>query len=105
MSALHTHSTAAPPAMTDEGGQYVAFSTAGNTYAVPIMAVQEIKSWQSTPPIPQRSKASRGVLDIRGTIVEVLELGVLLGNPPVEPSPESVVIVLAVEEATIGLLV
>ena len=45
------------------------------------------------------------MLDIRGTIVEVLELGVLLGSQPVAPKPESVVIVVTVDDATVGILV
>jgi purine-binding chemotaxis protein CheW len=108
MPALQTQNRTDSAAMSREGGgQFVAFTTGGNIYAVPIMAVQEIKSWQSTTPIPRRSPASRGVLDIRGTIVEVLELGVLLGSKPVEPRPDSVVIVLGVEpdETIVGILV
>lgn len=104
MPALQ-HVSEAPSAVLLESGQFVAFSTGGQTYAVPIMAVQEIRSWQATTPIPRRAPASRGVLDIRGTIVEVLELGVLLGSGPVEPKPESVVIVLREDGATVGLLV
>ena len=104
MRGLDTPLEAVPSIML-EGGQFVAFSTGGNTYAVPIMTVQEIRSWQATTPVPRRSEASRGVLDIRGTIVEVLELGVLLGREPVEPSAESVVVVLTVDEMTIGILV
>jgi len=105
MSALLQPAAVPAAQLLLESGQFVAFSTGGHTYAVPIMAVQEIRSWQATTPIPRRSPASRGVLDIRGTIVEVLELGVLLGSSAVEPRPESVVIVLMVEHLTLGLLV
>ncbi|MEQ1769548.1 MAG: chemotaxis protein CheW [Devosia sp.] len=93
------------PVGAAEPGQFVAFSSAGSTYAVPIMTVQEIRSWQATTLIPRRTAASRGVLDIRGTIIEVVELGVLLGADPVEPRPGSVVIVIDVGQATLGVLV
>ena len=86
-------------------GQYVTFSCGETAYAVPIMAVREIRSWQPTTPLPGRVGAARGVLDIRGTVVEVFDLAALLGGSPIKPSTASVVLVLALETKIVGILV
>lgn len=86
-------------------GQYVTFSCGATAYAVPIMAVREIRSWQPTTPLPGRVGAARGVLDIRGMVVEVFDLAALLGGNPITPSTASVVLVLALESKVVGILV
>lgn len=85
--------------------QFVTFTSGGAFYGVEIMSVREIRSWQPTTPLPQRAVSARGVLDIRGSIVEVFDLGVVLGGPPLQATSGSVVLVLALENATVGLLV
>lgn len=89
----------------DTEGQFVAFRCGETNYAIPIMAVREIRSWQPTTSIPSRSAGSRGVLDIRGTVVEVFDLSMLLGGGPIVPTAGSVVLVLSLEERVIGLMV
>ncbi len=95
-----------PPVPLDHtAGQFVAFRCGNTNYAVPIMTVREIRSWQATTSIPRRESASRGVLDIRGTVVEVFDLGELLGYPPIETTAGSVVLVLALGDRVVGILV
>jgi len=85
--------------------QYVTFHSAGGQYGAGIMQVQEIRSWQPTAPLPNRSRAARGVLDIRGKVVEVFDLSVLLGEALFEPDKESVILVLSLPTRIVGLLV
>lgn len=85
--------------------QFVTFICGGVTYGVEIMLVQEIRSWQPTSKLPSRLSASRGVLDIRGKVVEVFDLGVLLGGAPLEAGHGNVVLVMSLEHAVVGLLV
>lgn len=86
-------------------GQFVAFRCGQTNYGIPIMTVREIRSWQPTTGIPGRLNSSRGVLDIRGTVVEVFDLNALLGGPETEPGAGSVVLVLALDDRVVGLLV
>lgn len=86
-------------------GQFVAFSCGASNYGIPIMAVREIRSWQPTTPIPGRNPAARGVLDIRGTVVEVFDLSALLGYAPITPTAGSVVLVLSLDDRAVGILV
>jgi purine-binding chemotaxis protein CheW len=85
--------------------QYVTFISNGAHYGVDIMAVREIRSWQPTTQLPGRSRGARGVLDIRGQVVEVFDLSLTLGGPPLEAAAGNVVLVLALEKRTIGILV
>ena len=85
--------------------QYVTFRSAGGHYGAGIMQVQEIRSWQPTAPLPNRSRAARGVLDIRGSVVEVYDLSLLLGDAQLEPDKGSVILVLCLPSRVVGLLV
>lgn len=94
------------PTRTGMGSvQFVTFSSGGNHYGVDIMAVREIRSWQPATQLAGRSAVSRGVLDIRGQVVEVLDLSILLGGRQTDAGRGSVVLVLARAERTLGLLV
>lgn len=108
MRALSHADIAGPPSILPTSAvprQYVTFSSAGASYGASIMQVQEIRSWQSTAPLPNRSRASRGVLDIRGAVVEVFDLSVLLGGGGLEPDKGNVILVLCLSERVVGLLV
>lgn len=85
--------------------QYVTFRSAGGQYGAGIMQVQEIRSWQPTSPLPNRPRAARGVLDIRGKVVEVYDLSMLLGEAALEPDKGSVILVLSLPTRIVGLLV
>ena len=87
-----------------ESNQYVTFRCGAAGYGVPIMAVREIRSWQPTTPVPGRGPASRGVLNIRGMVIEVLDLGVMLGQGPVVDGHGKVVLVLSHKEKHLGLV-
>lgn len=104
MNLQHMHDRAAPP-MAAEPEQYVTFRSGNSRYGIDVMTVQEIRSWQPTTPLPQRPSSARGVLDIRGQVVEVFDLGKLLGGPAFEPDAGSVVLVLSLENRAMGVLV
>jgi purine-binding chemotaxis protein CheW len=97
------HRSAAPVAA--EPAQFVTFRAGNSRYGIDVMTVQEIRSWQPTTPLPQRPSSARGVLDIRGQVVEVFDLGKLLGGAPFEPNAGSVVLVLSLEDRVMGVLV
>ena len=93
------------PATGADIEQFVTFSAGNNHYGVDIMAVREIRSWQPATQLAGRLPVSRGVLDIRGHVVEVLDLAALLGGRPTDADRGSVVLVLSRSDRTLGLLV
>lgn len=89
-----------PPA-----SQFVTFSAGNKAYGIDVMAVREIRSWSPTTPLPDGPFGARGVLDIRGSIVEVYDLCAILGGPATEAQPGHVVLVVSLGEHDVGVLV
>lgn len=53
---------------------YLAFALAGQDYAVPIIKVQEIREWSRVTPLPNSPRHIKGVLNLRGTIVPIIDM-------------------------------
>lgn len=79
-----------------DGSQFLTFLLAGEEYGVDILRVQEIKGWNAVTPIPNTPEYIRGVINLRGTIVPIVDLRRRFGLEPVEYGPMTVVIVLKV---------
>ena len=90
------------PAMAN---QFVTFNVGENAYGVDIMAVREIRSWTPTTELPDQAYGARGVLDIRGSIVEVFDLSLVLGSGGRDHQDNQVVLVVAIGERDVGLAV
>lgn len=76
--------------------QYLTFILADEEYGVDILQVQEIKGWESVTPIPNAPAHVKGVVNIRGTIVPVIDLRLRFGLEQLEYGPTTVMIVLKV---------
>ncbi len=85
-----------------DGGedQVLTFTLADEEYGVDILRVQEIKGWDSVTGIPNTPDYIRGVINLRGTIVPVIDMRLRFGLPPLEYGPLTVVIVLRVESGS-----
>lgn len=88
--------------MESDGDQYLTFMLAGEEYGVDILRVQEIKGWDSVTPIPNTPEYIRGVINLRGTIVPIIDLRRRFNLEVVEYGPVTVVIVLKVEDPDSG---
>ncbi|HHC72863.1 MAG TPA: purine-binding chemotaxis protein CheW [Thiotrichales bacterium] len=82
----------------DDGAreQYLSFLLGDEEYAVDILKVQEIKGWSGVTPIPNCADYVKGVINLRGTIVPVVDLRLRFGLPASEYGPLTVVIVLRI---------
>lgn len=88
----------APAADIDCTGQYLSFHLAGDDYAVDILRVQEIRGWENVRSLPEAADCIKGVLDLRGTIVPIIDLRVRFGQADPAYTPTTVVIVMAVAD-------
>ncbi len=79
-------------------GQYLSFELAGEIYGVDILKVREIKGWEEVRPLPDMPDYIKGVLDLRGVIVPIIDLRIRFQLESCEYTPTTVIIVLAVEE-------
>ena len=86
-------------------GELIAFSIGQQEFCVDIMSVREIRGWTTTTPLPQSPSYVRGVINLRGAVLPVVDLGARLGMRAAELTPRSVIIVVRVRHQTVGLLV
>jgi purine-binding chemotaxis protein CheW len=66
--------------------QYLSFSLRGTEYAVRILKVKEILQWESTTRVPSTPRSVRGVINLRGQVVPVVDLAAKFGLGETEPS-------------------
>ncbi len=76
--------------------QYLTFFLADEDYGVDILRVQEIRGWETVTRIPNAPVYVKGVLNLRGAIVPVLDLRQRFGMSVQEYHKDTVVIVLRV---------
>ena len=73
-----------------EGAPQVVFRVEAQRYALPLQAVREVVVMpEACTRIPRAPKEVRGVINLRGRVVTVVELKPLLGlGPPLSPAPQ-----------------
>lgn len=92
----------------DASEQYLTFLLGDEEYGVEILRVQEIKGWDRVTSIPNSPYYLCGVLNLRGTIVPVVDLRLRFGMPARAYTPTTVVVVLKVDgitQRTVGIVV
>jgi purine-binding chemotaxis protein CheW len=85
--------------------ELVAFRAAGQDFCVPIMSVREIRGWTPTTILPHAPDYVRGVINLRGSVVPIVDLANRLGLGAIEPSARHVIIIAMLNDQTVGLLV
>ena len=89
--------------------QYLTFSLAGEEYGVDILGVQEVKVWTSVTVLPNTPAYIKGVLDLRGAIVPIIDLRARFGIDGVDYDDTTVIVVLKLKidnrDRIIGLVV
>ena len=85
--------------------ELIAFRLGAQEFCLDIMSVRDIRGWTPTTPLPHSSQYVKGVINLRGAVLPVVDLAARLGFPPAEPSARHVIIIAQVGNQTIGLLV
>lgn len=95
--------------MTEQAGsarrQFITFRSGNQEFGADIMAIREIRGWSQATPLPHAPEFVRGVINLRGIVLPIIDLQARLGRGPTEATIKHVVVVVKVEERTIGLLV
>lgn len=85
--------------------ELLTFRIADQEYALDIMSVREIRGWTHATPLPHAPHYMKGVINLRGTVLPVMDLSSRLGLPKREQSERNVIIVVKLDDAMTGLLV
>jgi purine-binding chemotaxis protein CheW len=84
--------------------QFVSFAIGDDQYGVDIMAVREIKGWSDITHLPKQPDYVRGVLNLRGVIVPIVDLRCRFDQGFTEATPLHVVIIVQIANRQVGLL-
>ena len=98
-------STAVAEATTDLGGKYLTFRLADEEYGLEILKVREIMGMMEITAVPRTPEFVRGVINLRGNVIPVIDLRLKFGMEAVEQTEETCIIVVDVEGMEMGIVV
>ena len=110
----HRHGTSALPAPQEaavrddparDQRELVTFTIAEHGFCLDIGAVREIRGWTTPTPMPQTASHVRGTINLRGTVLSIVDIATMLGLPAQEATERHVIVVVEVGGRPIGLLV
>ncbi len=84
---------------------WVVFTLAGETFAFPVTAAQEILRVSTITRVPHAPYTVRGIINMRGRVLPVVDLRIRLGLPEPELTAKSRILVTSMHQRTLGLLV
>ena len=93
-----------PAANVASSGQFIVFAIGDDQYGVDIMAVREIKGWVDITHLPKQPEYVRGVLNLRGAIVPIMDLRCRFGQGLTATSPLHIMIIVQIDGRQIGLI-
>jgi purine-binding chemotaxis protein CheW len=88
-----------------DGSQYLTFTLGQEEYGLEILKVQEIKGYSAITPIPNTPPYIKGVMNLRGTVIPVVDLRSKLSMSEAEYNQFTVIIVVTVGTKVMGLIV
>ena len=85
--------------------QFLTFLLESQEYGVELLSIQEIRGYTAITPIPNVLPHVRGVMNLRGTVLPVVDLRMKFGLPPVEYNKFTVILIAMIADKMVGLLV
>lgn len=88
--------------VTGGTNQYLTFILADEEYGVDILKVQEVRGWDTVTPMPNTPRYIKGVINLRGMVVPIVDLRERFGIGQIPYGPRTVVIVLKIGKSNGG---
>jgi purine-binding chemotaxis protein CheW len=85
--------------------ELMAFRIGAQEFCVDIVSVREIRGWTPATALPHSPAFVRGVINLRGAVLPIVDLAARLGLPAIEANSRNVVIVAQIGRQIVGLLV
>ncbi|THD43926.1 MAG: chemotaxis protein CheW [Bradyrhizobium sp.] len=90
---------------TSEQREFITFRVGVQEFCIDIMSVREIRGWTPATALPHAPTYVRGVINLRGSVLPIIDLAERLGFTASDVSARQVIIVVQVGARIIGLLV
>ena len=104
--ATKSRGISAPPA---QACQYLTFTLTGEVFAIGILAIKEIIEYSTLTTVPMMPTYVRGVINLRGAVVPVLDLAVRFGKPASPVTKKTCIVIIeiatAAERQDVGVVV
>jgi purine-binding chemotaxis protein CheW len=81
------------------------FGVKGGVYALDVAHLREVVRWQPVTPLPRAPSLIDGVVDLRGKVIPVIDLGRVLHGEPITPDSRTRIAVVEVDALVVGLVV
>lgn len=91
--------------LTNAERELISFRIGAQEFCVDIMAVREIRGWTIATALPKSPSFVRGVINLRGAVLPIVDLAARLGFQATDESDRNVIIVAQIGEQVVGLLV
>ena len=91
--------------LNERDRELIAFRVGDQEFCVNIMSVREIRGWTPATAMPHSPSYMKGVINLRGAVLPIIDLSARLGMKPAEPTQRHVIIVAQVHRKVVGLLV
>jgi len=97
--------TVSVPQRRAQAGKYLTFVLAKETYGLEILKVREIIGVMDITAVPRTAEHVKGVINLRGKVIPVIDLRLKFGMPEAEHTDETCIIVVHVGDVEVGVLV
>src|SRR5258708_23426624 len=84
--------------------EMVTFLIGSQEFCIDVMVVREIRVWAPATPVAHAPGFVCGVINLRGTVLPIIDFAARLGLPPTEPTTRHAILVVQIKDQTIGLL-
>ena len=85
--------------------QWVTFQLEDETYGVDVMVVREVLKYQDIAPVPGAPDYVMGIINIRGTVISVINTRLRFGLPEKEPEENTRIVILEIGQHIVGIVV
>lgn len=103
--ATRTTAAAATVAAAAQANEFLTFRLGAEEYGIEILKVQEIRGWEQPTTIANAPEFIKGVINLRGTIVPIIDMRIKFGLGEAEYNALTVVIILNVANRVVGMVV
>ena len=93
------------PALSAADLEIIAFDLNQQSFCVLTNSIREIRGWATVTPLPRTTSEILGVMNLRGSVIPIIDLAAKLGMPTAVPTERSAIVVAQARSTTVGLMV
>lgn len=85
--------------------EFVALTAGDQLFCIEIRQILELRRWTPVTALPHSPPDVLGVINLRGAVIPIIDLAARFGLPAIERNARNVIVIVACDDQTVGLLV